>query len=183
MSRPLISPRRVEVLAEACAEMLAWLNGPGRSAPSSEFAARLLAYKALREAVSYLPRGPALLEQVGGIPEAPPAPSSPSERDAASFGIDELALMTDPVLTPQGWVVPAPLVKRVDEVRQRLRAEGKPHTDKDALIEMLVASARSQGRALWRVTQDLGAARTRLSRARTAITEGAIKVPPADSSE
>lgn len=109
-----------------------------------------------------------------------------TRRAAASFSREELALLDQPsadgldvgaVLTPDGWVVAAPLAETVDAVRRE--ATG-PMTDQDALQTMLKARGRETGRSA-ASRQELGKFKTRLSRQRAATKTAspiAKKVPP-----
>lgn len=178
MTRPQIPYRRVEALAKECSEMRAWLRGPGSAAPESEFQIRLRAYKALCEAVAFLPHGPALLKKLGGrvVSKGPMHPTT--QRAAESFTADEVVLLDEPVLTPDGWVVPGPLVPHVDRVRDELRESGHESGDQHALEKIRERAARSSGK---RSSASLGSLKTKVSRERKqAITERSKKVPPAD---
>lgn len=137
MSRPAPQPRKVEALAAECRGLLVWLRGPGKSAGQAEFAVVHRAYCALLTSVAMLPRGPAALERARALPARRPEPRPTTTRSADSFTIDDVVLLDKRVLTPQGWVVPAPIVPHVDRERERLKAEQRPHTDADALREIL----------------------------------------------
>lgn len=178
MTRRQIPYRRVEVLARECSEMLAWLRGPGTAAAESEFVARLRAYKALCEAVSYVPHGPALLKKLGGLVKVRKPMHPTTTRDLTA---DEVALLDKPVLTPRGWVVPGPLVPHVDHVRAELRAAKRQSSDQHALKEILERVARANGKSVLGSLEALGKFKTKVSRQRNqAITVRPKKVPPTD---
>lgn len=137
MSRAAPQPRKVEALAAECRALLVWLRSPGASASEVEFALVHRAYCALLTSVSMLPRGRIALERARALPMRRPDPKPTTTRSADSFTIDDVVLLDKAVLTPQGWVVPAPIVPHVDRERERLKAEQRPHTDADALREIL----------------------------------------------
>lgn len=184
MTRRKTPYRRVEALARECSEMLAWLRGPGTAAAESEFVDRLRAYKALCEAVSYMPHGPALLKKLGGLVKVRKPMHPTTTRDPDTFTADEVALLDKPVLTSRGWVVPGPLVQHVDRVRAGLMAGKLPSGDQHALIEILANAARASGKSVLGSRKDLGKLKTKVSRQRKqAITVRTKKVPPTDQSE
>lgn len=162
--------------------MLAWLRGPGASASEGEFVNMLRAYDWLIEAVSMLPRGPALLKQFRATVSPRKQWEPTTTRDADSFTPDELALLPEAVLTPTGWVVQAPLLQQVDRVRAELENQNLPSGDQHALAKILERAARASGK---RSNASLGSLKTKLSRQRTilrerqpAITAISKKVPP-----
>lgn len=182
MTRRQIPPRRVEALAKECAEMLRWLRGPGAAASESEYKARFRAYKALCEAVAFLPRGPSLLKQFGGLVVRKKPMQPTTQRAAESFTADELALLDEPVLTPDGWLVPPqPLVMHVDRVRDELRESGAESGTKQALRKILERAAVASNRSVLASLKDLPKLEAKVSRQRNrAITERSQKVPPED---
>jgi hypothetical protein len=102
-----------------------------------------------------------------------------TQRSADSFTADELALFKkdEAVLTPDGWVVAAPLVQHVDRVIGELRESGHESSDQHALEKIRERAARSSGKR----SASLGSLKTRVSRERKqAITERSKKVPPTD---
>lgn len=171
---------RVDALARKCAALLSWLKGPGVAADPELFAARASAYAALVEAVGYLARGPELLDTYGALLPQPAGLPEPVNRPADSFTPDEVALLDEPVLTAQGWIVPGPLALHVDRVRRSLLEQQKPSTDRDALLQMLTNRATARGESQWRALGELPRLQTRLSRERSAarITRRGAKVPP-----
>lgn len=164
MSRATPQPRKVEALAAECRALLVWLQGPGASAGEAEFAVVHRAYSALLAAVAMLPRGPAALERARARPVRRPGPKPTTTRSADSFTIDDVVLLDEPVLTPQGWVVPAPIVPHVERERERLKAAQRPSSDTDALREILrrvLGSDIKAGRVLNRHKVRLTRARRR----------------------
>ena len=164
MTRPTAQPRKVEALAAECRALLVWLRGPGASAGEAEFAIVHRAYCAMLAAMAMLPRGHAALERARALPKTRAAPAPMTTRTADSFTIDDVVLLDEPVLTPQGWVVPAPIVPHVERERERLQAAGKPHSDADALREILrraLGSDIKAGRVLNRHKVRLTRARRR----------------------
>lgn len=137
MTRPAPQPRKVEALAVECRALLLWLRGPGASAGEAQFAVVYRAYCALVTSVAMLPRGPAALERGRALPVRRPDPKPTTTRRADSFTLDDVVLLDKPVLTPQGWVVPAPIIPHVDRERERLKAAHRPSSDTDALAEIL----------------------------------------------
>lgn len=183
MTRRQIPYRRVEALARECSEMLAWLRGPGTAAAESEFVSRIRAYKALCEAVAYLPHGPALLKKFGGRMKVRKPIHPTTTRDPDTFTADEVALLDQPVLTPRGWVVPGPLVPHVDRVRAELANAKLPSGDQHALTTILERAARASGKSILGSLEALGKLKTKVSRQRKqAITVRLKKVPPTDQS-
>lgn len=177
MTRRAVQPRQVQSLAAECRDLLRWLQSPeGAALPPPTFARALRAYVALRRAIELLPRGPAELVKARAVKRVPVGRPQPVKRDADSFSKCEIALLDEEVLTAQGWIVPAPLLPLVDEVRAELRAAGKPDRDSDAAREILQRAAKSSGqRPLARDHQKL---KTRISRARAAVTEREQRMPP-----
>lgn len=180
MTRRKPPPDRVDALARECADLLSWLKGPGVAAEPELFAARASAYAALVEAVGYLAKGPELLDAYRALLPRPAALPAPVERPADGFTPDEIVLLDEPVLTAQGWIVPGPLALHVDQVKGSLREQGKPFTDRDALLQILTNRASARGESQWRALGELPRLQTRLSRERKAarIAMGASKVPP-----
>lgn len=161
--------------------MLRWLRGPGTAASESEFATCLRAYRSLCEAVSFLPRGPALLKEYGGLLSSKKKAQATTQRSAESFTADEVALLDQPVLTPDGWVVPGPLVPHVDLVKEELANSGAESGDQQALKKILERAATANGKSTLASLNQLGKLKTRVSRQRAqAITVRSQKVPPAD---
>lgn len=182
MARRTIPPRRVEALASECRALRVWLEGPGRSAGPESFAVALQAYRALIDAVAFLPRGPQFLQAVRALPAVHRQPKGiDTTRAAESFTDDELAVLPARLLTPTGWVVPVPLVARVDAERVAL---GPTSTSKDALRTILLRAGRSPlqaERELGRWEKELSLRRARVSA--NAGLDGAVtgpdeKVPP-----
>lgn len=181
MTRRQIPYRRVEALAKECAAMLRWLRGPGAAASESEFATCLRAYRSLCEAVAFLPRGPALLKEHGGLLASKKTAQPTTQRAAESFTADEVALLDEPVLTPDGWVVPGPLVQHVDVVKDELANSGGESGDQHALKRILERAATANGKSTLASLNQLGKLKTRVSRQRAqAITVRSQKVPPTD---
>lgn len=161
--------------------MFRWLRGPGTAASESEFKARLRAYKALCEAVSFLPRGPDMLKQFGGLVARKKPMRPTTQRAADSFTADEVALLDKPVLTPDGWVVPGPLLPHVDRIRDELRESGAESGTKQALKKILERAAVASNRSVLASLNELPKLETKVSRQRKqAIAERSQKVPPAD---
>lgn len=192
MSRPRVTPRKVEALARECLDLKQWLRGEGSGADSHAYAVAVRSYNALLTAVAMLPHGMRYLSKLGVLPPPRRAPPKPLERTATSFTMDELVMLDEPVLTPDGWVVPAPLVPHVDAMLEQIRSEGDPlvATDKEALRRIIVAWANQRGKsAAQSVTDNLQKLQTRLSRARAGlanrppITDALGKMPPQDDCE
>lgn len=162
MSRLTPQPRKVESLAAECRALLVWLRGPGASAGGAEFAVVHGAYGALLTSVSMLPRGRIALERAHALPTRRSAPKPTTKRSADSFTIDDVVLLDKRVLTPQGWVVPEPIVPHVDRERERLQAAQRPHSDSDALTEILLRATGSESKTRALLPQH----KVRLSRAR-----------------
>lgn len=161
--------------------MLRWLRGPGAAASESEFATCLRAYRSLCEAVAFLPRGPALLKEHGGLLASKKTAQPTTQRAAESFTADEVALLDEPVLTPDGWVVPGPLVQHVDVVKDELANSGGESGDQHALKRILERAATANGKSTLASLNQLGKLKTRVSRQRAqAITVRSQKVPPTD---
>lgn len=162
MTRRAAQPRKVEALAAECRALLVWLRGPGASAGEAEFAVVHRAYRAMLAAVSMLPRGPSELKKACALPPKRADSEPTTTRTADSFTIDDVVLLDEMLLTPQGWIVPVPIVPHVDRERERLKAAQLPSSDTDALREILrraLGSDIQAGRVLNRH-------KVRLSRAR-----------------
>lgn len=171
-------PREVEALALECLQLKRWLTtGPGVFADVQVFATVARAYEALLEAVGWLERGPYFLRQHQALPrpEGAPAPLA-TTRPAAAFTADEIALLDEPVLTPSGWIVPGPLVQRVDALKSEL---GSGATDADALRTMIDRAAAAGGRRKRHgQASPLAKLKTRVSRARAVTRRRTKKVLP-----
>lgn len=162
MSRPTPQPRKVESLAAECRALLVWLRGPGTSVGKAEFVVVHRAYCALLTSVSMLPRGRIALERAHALPTRRPAPKLTTKRSADSFTIDDVVLLDKAVLTPQGWVVPEPIVPHVEREVERLKAAQRPHSDSDALKEILLRATGSESKTRALLPRN----KVRLSRAR-----------------
>lgn len=171
----------VEALAQECGDLWRWLRRPPAGTSEAEFAAKKRAYFLLCEAVRYLPRGPAALRRCGALGRPAAKVANPeAERAAQSFTVDELALLERRTLTSDGWVIPVPLLARVEAVKAELATAGNKAGDVDALREILTRVHASTGQSLHSLHRRLPALRTRLSRLRAAaaVTRPPAKVPP-----
>lgn len=178
MSRKPIPPRKVEALAVECRRLLDWLRGPGSGAEEDAFGTVLQAYRSLIDAVVMLPRGLNLLKAHKALPPRRRVVLPDTERRAATFLIDELVLLEKPVLTPDGWLVPAPMRPHLDDELAKLGAGG---TVKQALRNIITRAAIAQGKsATAAIARDLRKWEARVSRER--ITNAWRKVPPGDGS-
>lgn len=181
MSRRQVPPRAVERLANDCADLRQWLQGPGAQADPDTFKAVLRGYLALCNSVLLLPRGREALLLARAVERSKrPLSAIPSSHfDPAG---DRAALLTEPVLTESGWVVPNQpdqLVAHVERLQSEASSRGVALTAKAALRTIIHRLAERDGESSLRAEQrQLGALEKRLSVARKAITNRSKKVPP-----
>lgn len=181
MSRRSPTPRAVERLAQECAEIKAWLCGPGTMADPGAFKVVLRAYLALCNAVALMPRGSIALLDAGAVKRSrispPVIPSSYFDANG-----DRVALLSEPVLTDKGWIVPNQpdqLVAHVQQLQTEAKAAGQDSTAKATLRSIVHRLAERDGESALRSEQrQLGALEKRLSIAKKAITSRPKKVPP-----
>lgn len=139
------------------------------------------AYLALCNAVMSMPRGSEALLKAQAVdrPQHLPPLQASSHFDSSGH---RAALLTEPVLTEQGWIVPnSPdqLVNHVDQLRHEAETAGEDATSKAALRTIIHSLAERDGVSALRAEErQLGALEKRLSTARKAITNRAKKVPP-----
>lgn len=181
MSRRTVPPRAVERLANDCAELRAWLCGPGTRADPEAFKVAHRAYLALCNSVLLLPRGAEALLRARAVDHDRPMSAVTPSSHFDSAG-DRVALLTEAVLTDKGWIVPdqpRQLVAHVEQLQEQARSTGRDSTARAALRSMIHRLAELDGESVLRAEQrQLGALEKRLSVARKTLTGRLKKVPP-----
>lgn len=164
-----------------CAELKVWLSGPGTRADPEAYKVALRGYLALCNSVLLLPRGAEALIRAKAVDRDRQAPAVIPSSHFDQLG-DRAALLTEPVLTEHGWIVPdqpRQLVAYVERLQEQARAAGQDATAKAVLRSMIHRLAEQDGESSLRAElRQLGALEKRLSVARRAITRRPQKGAP-----